>query len=205
LILALLLPTLEKTINHALKSDPDALAKISKLKNQLIKINCTDWNMIFYIVPDGNGLQFHKKYSGEINTEINGTLNNFLHIFIKGADTKTLFQHPIDISGNTHNIEVLRDAFKNIDLDLEEKLSHFVGDGIAHKLFFYLKETKKALKKSSEKLTVQTKEYIHFEAKNLVSKKQAEKFYVDVAKLRDDVDRMEIRVSTFLERESHRT
>src|SRR3990167_6914511 len=193
MILALLLPAFEKAINYALKDNPDALAKITKLKNQLIKINCTDWNMIFYIVPDNNGLQFYKKQSGEVHTEITGTLNNFLNIFIKGADTKTLFQHPIDISGNTHNIEVLRDTFKNIDLDLEEKLSHFVGDGIAHKLFFHLKETKKALTRSREKLTIQTKEYIHFEVKNLDSKKQAEKFYLDVSKLRDDVERMEIK------------
>ncbi|MCX7125157.1 MAG: SCP2 sterol-binding domain-containing protein [Gammaproteobacteria bacterium] len=194
MILTLLLPSLEKIINLALKSDPDALAKIGELENQLIKIDCTDWNMVFYIVPDNNGLQFHKKYSGEVNTEIKGTLNNFLHIFIKGADTKTLFQYPIDISGNTHNIEVLRNTFKNLDLDLEEKLSHFVGDSIAHKLFFHIKETKKTLENSSDKLFEQLKEYIHFEAKNLVSKKQAEKFYADVAKLRDDVDRLEARL-----------
>lgn len=194
MILTLLLPSLEKIINLALKSDPDALAKIGELENQLIKIDCTDWNMVFYIAPDNNGLQFHKKYSGEVNTEIKGTLNNFLHIFIKGADTKTLFQYPIDISGNTHNIEVLRNTFKNLDLDLEEKLSHFVGDSIAHKLFFHIKETKKTLENSSDKLFEQLKEYIHFEAKNLVSKKQAEKFYADVAKLRDDVDRLEARL-----------
>ncbi|MCX7121560.1 MAG: SCP2 sterol-binding domain-containing protein [Gammaproteobacteria bacterium] len=191
MILTLLLPALEKIINTALKNDPDALEKISSLENQLIKINCSDWNMIFYIAANDNGLLFYKKHSGAVNTEITGTLNNFLHIFIKGADTKTLFQHPIDISGNTHNIEVLRAAFKNIDLDLEEKLSHFVGDTLAHKLFFHLKETRKTFKRSSGELTVQAKEYIHFEAKNLVSKKQAEKFYADVARLRDDVDRME--------------
>lgn len=189
-MLAALLPTLENIINCALKHDPDARAKIATLKNQLIKIDCTDWKIVFYIVPDDAGLQFHHNYSGAVNTELKGTLNNFLRIFIKGADTKTLFQYPIEINGNTHNIEILRDAFKNIDLDLEEKLSSILGDGLAHHLFFQLAETKKAIKNTKKKLRIQTKEYIHFEAKHLVSKKQAEQFYTNVATLRDDVERL---------------
>lgn len=191
MILTILLPALEKIINHALKSDPAALIKIAQLKNQVIKINCTDWEMVFYIVSDKNGLRFYKKYSDRVDTEINGNLNNFLHIFIKGADTKTLFQYPIDISGNTHSVTVLRDTFKNLDLDLEEKLSQLTGDSIAHKLFFHLKETHQGIQNTNQKLIQQIKEYIYFEAKNLVSKQQAEKFYSDIARLRDDVSRLE--------------
>ncbi|OGT41815.1 MAG: hypothetical protein A3F13_07730 [Gammaproteobacteria bacterium RIFCSPHIGHO2_12_FULL_40_19] len=194
MILTLLLPTLEIIINRALKCDPDALTKIASLKNQVIEVNCEDWNMIFYIIPDSQGLQFHKKYSGEVNTTIRGTLNHFLHIFVKGADTKTLFQYPIDINGNTHNVEVLRDAFKNIDIDWEERLSHYLGDAIAHKVCFHFKKAKKMLEKSAENVVDQTKEFIHFEARNLVSNKQAEKLYADIATLRDDVDRIEARI-----------
>ena len=193
MIVALILPLLENSVNTALQRDPDALHKIAKIKNQLIKIDCIDWKMVFYIVPDKSGLQFYARHDGKPNTEIKGTLNHFLAIFIKGADTKTLFQYPIDVSGNTHNIEVLRDAFKNLDLDLEEKCSHIIGDIAAHKLFLHLKNTKKILKKTNEKFIAQLKEYIHFEAKNFVSRKQAERFYDDIAKLRDDVARLEAR------------
>ena len=181
-------------MNRALKIDPDALTKIAAIKNQVIEINCIDWDMHFYIVPNSQGLSFYKKYSGEKNTVVRGTLNNFLHIFIKGADTKTLFNYPIDIEGNTHNIEVLRNVFKNLDIDFEERLSHFLGDAIAHKLCLHLKTAKNTLKSSAENITDQTKDYIHYEAKNLISKKQAEKFYADVAKLRDDVERTEARI-----------
>ena len=194
MILTLLLPALEVIINRALKADPAATAKIATIKNQVLEIHCEDWEMNFYIVVDSQGLQFHQKYSSASNTVIRGTLNNFLHVFIKGGDTKAVFNYPIDIIGNTHNIEVLRDAFKNIDIDFEEKLSHYLGDTLSHKLFFRLKEAKNVLKKSAENFTNQTKEFIHCETKSLVSQKQAEQFYADVAKLRDDVDRMEARV-----------
>ncbi|HLB55815.1 MAG TPA: SCP2 sterol-binding domain-containing protein [Coxiellaceae bacterium] len=193
-MLTLFLPAMENIINRALKADPDALAKIATIKNQVIEMHCEDWNIKFYMIVDSQGLQFHKKYSGKTDTVVRGTLNNFLHIFIKGADSKTLFHYPIEIEGNTHNVEVLRDAFKNIDIDFEEKLSHFLGDSIAHKIMFHLKETKNCIKKSAKNIRKQTKEYIHYEAKDFVSHKQAEKFYGDVAKLRDGVERLEARL-----------
>lgn len=194
MLLTLCLPAIETIVNRALRYDPDALTKIASLKNQVIEVNCEDWNMVFYIIPDSQGLQFHKQYSGTINTTICGTLNHFLHIFVKGGDTKTVFQYPIEINGNTHNVEVLRDAFKNIDIDWEERLSHYLGDTIAHKLCFHFKKAKKTLGKSTENIVDQTKEFIHFEARNLISSKQAEQFYADIATLRDDVERMEARV-----------
>lgn len=193
-MLTLLLPVIEMIVNRALKADPDALSKIATIKNQTIEISCFDWEMNFFVIIDSQGLQFHKKYSGESNTVIRGTLNNFLHIFMKGGDTKAVFNHPIDITGNTHNVEVMRDAFKNLDIDFEEKLSHYLGDTLSHKIFFRLKEAKNTLKKSAENITEQAKEFIHCETKSLVSQKQAEQFYADVAKLRDDVERMEARI-----------
>lgn len=194
MILALLLSTLESIINRALQSDPSALAKISAIKNQTVEIHCIDWKIKFTIICGARELSFEKKYLGEINTIVSGTLNNFLSIFVKGGDTTAVFQYPIDISGNTHNIEVLRDAFKNIDLDWEEKLSHFLGDTVAHKICFHALTAKKTLENTAEKLSTQAKEYIHFEGKNLPTKKQVEKFYLDVATLRDDVDRTAARV-----------
>lgn len=194
MILTILLPALEKIVNAALKNDPDALTKIASIKNQVIKIHCEDWKMTFYIVPSENGLQLHQKYFRADNTAITGTLNNFLNLFLKGADTKNLFHYPVEITGNTHNIEVLRDTFQSIDIDWEEKLSHYLGDVLAHKICTKIKKARNAIENSGEKLTEQAAEYIHYEAKNLVSKKQAEQFYKDVAKLRNDVERLESRL-----------
>lgn len=196
MILTLLLPALEKIINHALKADPDAIKKIARIENQIIEIHCEDWRIQFYIICTAGELQFEKKVQREANTIIKGTLNNFLHIFMRGGDSKTVFQYPIDIEGNTHNIEVLRDAFKNLDIDFEEKLSHFIGDTLAHKICFQIKDAKKTLKNTNEKLIDQAKEYIYFESKNLPTRKQVEQFYDDVAKLRDDVERMSIIVES---------
>lgn len=187
----LLLPTLEKIINRALRYDAGALAKLASIRNQIIEVNCQDWRIKFFIICESDGLHFEKKISGKPNTCIDGTLSHFLHIFIKGANTPTLFEYPIDITGSTHNIEVLRDIFKHLDLDIEERLSHFLGDSLAHKLFFHTKKTAKAISHAGETLLQQSKEYIHCEARNLVTRKQAEQFYTDITTLRNDADRLE--------------
>lgn len=198
MILTLLLPAIETIINRALQCDSDALHKIKSIQHHVIKIECIDWNMIFYIIPDHSRLQFHAKYFGDANTIIQGKLSDFLALFVKGATTASLFQHPVTITGNTHTIEVLRDAFKNIDIDWEARLSHYVGDVLAHKLCRHLKNTKNTIEKSAHTLTEQTKEFIFCEAKNLISQKQAEHFYQDVHTLRHDVERMDARINRLI-------
>lgn len=195
MILTILLPALERIINTALKCDPEATHKLKKIKNQSIKIDCIDWQFQFVMLIDENGLlQFHQKYFHPENIAIKSTLNNFLHIFMKGADSKTLFDYPIDISGNPHVLEVLRDAFKNLDLDLEEKLSTIIGDAAAFKIFSHARRVKNITSNTNTRLTEQLKEYIYFEAKHFPTRKQVESFYHDIAKLRNDVARLEAKI-----------
>ncbi len=197
-MLTLLLPPIESLINRAIQSDPDALRKISALKNQVIKINCADWNISIFILPNESGLQFESKYDGKINTEIAGTLNHFFKLVLNGADQKALFQYPVEINGNTHTIEVLRDIFKNLDCDLEEQVSKILGDIAAHKLFFHVNKTLHTTKNMSQKLKSNLKEFIYFESKSFPTKKQVENLYTDIAILRNDVERAEIRIDNLL-------
>ena len=197
-MLTLLLSPIESLVNRVIHSDPDALQKIASLKNQAIKIDCTDWNIALFILPNESGLQFENKYDGKINTEIVGTLNHFFKLILNGSDQKALFQYPVEIKGNTHTIEVLRDAFKSLDCDLEEQLSKILGDATAHQLFFHAAETKNTLKSISQKLKNNLQEFIYFESKSFPTKKQVEKFYTDVATLRDDVERAELKVNRFI-------
>lgn len=195
MILTFFLSILEKIIHRALRYDSSATSKLAKIKNQIIEVHCEDWRMRFFILCESDGLHFEKTISGAATTVITGTLNNFLHIFMKGADTKTVFEHPIDIQGSTHTVEVLRDIFKNIDIDLEERLSHFLGDALAHQIFYHAKKATRMVTNTGEKIVQQSKEYIHCESRNVVTKKQAEKFYNDIAKLRDDAERLEAKIN----------
>ncbi|EKD91764.1 MAG: hypothetical protein ACD_29C00394G0002 [uncultured bacterium] len=88
----------------------------------------------------------------------------------------------------------MRDAIKNNDYDLEEQISKVLGDAVAHKIVFHARETKNTVVNSLEKLKNSAKEFIYYETKSFPTKKQIERFYVDVAVLRNDVDRLEARM-----------
>jgi ubiquinone biosynthesis protein UbiJ len=191
MLLTLFLPALERIINRAISCDPEALKKLSKIDNQVIKIHCTDWQFQFFMVINHQQILFHTRYFSAENTLITSTLNHFLHVFVKGANTKTLFDYPMDIAGNMHNLEILREIFTQLDLDLEEKLSQVIGDVAAHKMFSHARQSLKTAHTVSDKMQNQIKEYIYFEARHFPTQKQVEKFYQDIAILRDDVERLE--------------
>ena len=194
MILSFALPVVEKIINRTLRLDPNFLQKCGSIHNQIIQINCTDWSFVFYIVVTTKGLQFEKQAPGRIDTIISGTVSSFFKLIANGADSIALFQSSIEIIGNTQNLEILRDIFRQLDIDWEEELSHFLGDAIAHKLYFYVKKTDVVRAETQEKLKINMQEYLHFEARALPTRIEVEKFYVDIAALRNDVDRLEARI-----------
>lgn len=202
MIIELLLPVFERVTNWALARDPVALEKLSGIHDQIIHIECTDWQISFYLIASKTGLHFEKKTPGHIDVTLKSTLSNFLQLLSKGVDTAALFQHPIDISGNTHTIEILRDVFKQLNIEWEEELSHFIGDALAHKVCFYTKEVNDIAKNTEQKLKMNLQEYLHFEAKLLPTKTQIESFYTDIATLKNDVDRLEARIQEMISKGS---
>lgn len=188
-MITLVLPIIEKIANHALRSDPDALSQLGRINNQVIQIHCTDWEIVFHLIPTTHGLCFEKKAPTAVSTTVKSTLPNFLKLLSKGANTATLFHHPVEITGNTHNLDVLRDTFQQLEIDWEEALSHYVGDAVAHKLCFYANKANQSQQNARDRLRVNIQEYLQLEARALPTRVEIEQFYTDVATLRDDVDR----------------
>lgn len=203
-MLSVLLSPIEYQINCALKQDAVALRKMASLRSQVIQIDCSDWEQTLFIFPHESGLQFETSYGGKVDTIISGTLNHFLHLFFRGTNSKTLFQYPVHISGNLQNIDILRDVFQNLDFDFEEKLSHFLGDGIAHRIVFHTRETKKQIQKALKTLKQNAQEFIYFESKSFPTRKMTERFYESVSVLRDDVERAEMRINQLIQHRQHR-
>ena len=195
MIITLALPLIEKIANAALKHDPNALTKLATIENQVIQVQCTDWRIIFHIIPTKSGLLFEKKPPTEPNTVIKSTLPNFLKLLSKGAETSSLFHYPVDISGSTRDLEVLRDVFANLDIDWEEALSQHVGDVIAHKLCFHANKAIDVKNKTKQKLGENITEYLHYEARALPTGDELEKFYQDIATLKNDIDRLEAKIN----------
>ena len=195
----LVLTGLEAAINRVLRLDPETLQKLAKIDGKVVKIELSDWETAFYVLPYPQGLQLLSEYHKKPDTVIKGKLINLVKVGTAGATTTSMFDGSIAISGDTRVGEAMRDILKNLDIDWEEHLSKIVGDTIAHKLAYHFRKTMTFGKKSIQSLGENIQEYLHHESKQLPTPQAIEHFHQEVGKLRDDVDRMEARVKRLIQ------
>jgi len=194
-MLNIVLTGLESATNKYLELDPDTIKRIGELSGKVIKLDIYDWNLQFYILPQPQGLELVDTYRAKVDTSIRGKLINLVSISAQGATGSALFENQIDIEGDTDTGEKMRDILQKIDIDWEEHLSRCVGDVAAHKVAEGARDSAGFAKHAAKSLCDNITEYLKHEAKILPSKQQLENYYCDVNTLRDDVERMEARVT----------
>lgn len=199
-MIALALKGLEAALNKVLRLDPQTLKKLQSLDSKSIKIDITDWNIAFYILPYAQGIQLLADYHEAPSTIITGKLFNLVKVGAARATTTSMFDESISISGDTKTGEIMRDILKNIDIDWEEQLSKVVGDTMAHPIAKGLKKLFRFAKRSTRSVSENVTEYLHYESKQLPPKNAVEHFIEEVATLRDDIDRMDAKIQHLQQR-----
>ena len=84
-----------------------------------------------------------------------------------------------------------------INPDIEEELSHFVGDIMANNIVTVSKKTGDWLNNTTDILQKNIKEYLQEEIKLMHSKYEFNVFSKEVSKIRDDIERLEKKINEF--------
>ncbi len=61
-VIKLMLTGMETALNQVLRLDPETLKKLDALNGKSVKIELTDWETEFYILPYRQGLQLLSDY-----------------------------------------------------------------------------------------------------------------------------------------------
>ena len=196
---AALIP-IEAAINRCLTSDPDTLSRLSELEGKKIKLAISDWKIEFFILPKKTGIELQTSIAGDPDTTISGTLQHLFKVGIAKDKSAAMKQHKIEFQGDAHIGITMQQILSKLDIDWEELLSQTIGDAPAS---FVGKSFNKAVdfgKSVLGSLKHNVSDYIHNEAKLAPTKAELEVFYTDVSKLRDDVERLEAKLSSLRER-----
>jgi ubiquinone biosynthesis protein UbiJ len=185
---------LESAINRALRTDLQTLARLQELDDKKVRMEISDWNLYFYILPKHNGVELRSKISGEPDTTISGTLPNLFRIGIAKDKQHAVKQHKIQFNGDAHVGIAMQQILSNLDIDWEEHLAQIVGDGPATFISKGVRQFMNFGKDVVDSLQRNTSEFIHHEAKLSPTKEELEEFYDDVTKLRHAVDRLEQKI-----------
>ena len=199
-MISLALVGLEKAINAYLKLDPETIARLAALKGKAIKIDITDWHIHFFVLPQSDGIELTKNFSGTPDTTIAGTLFGLFNTGCANGENTALFKNAINVSGDTDLGTAVRDIMAAIDIDWEEHLSTIVGDVVAHKAGVCVQETRKIGQHVRHTLRDNIKAFLQQESRHLPSREQVEQHIKDVDTLQNDVDRASARLEKILEK-----
>lgn len=186
---------LQKAINHMLQLDPESLNRLSKLQGKVVKVTVTDWQIDSYWLIQEQGIRLVGDYQGPVDTTIRGKLVGLIRVSQSGASGPALFEQGIEVVGDPELGEQIRDILRRLDLDGEEYLSRFVGDTAAHAIASRAKRAREIGRQTWRGLIRNIGEFCEVEAQYCPTRAQANDFYDQVARLRDDVDRAALRVA----------
>ena len=124
--------TLEKTLNHLINTNNiDA----EGLDNKIIGLSVDEFNLKLLFMFTNSRVFVMEMYDQQ-NVDVDIKLNKtaFLSLF-KGASFEELIESDeIDINGSIKTAQQLADLIALASIDVEELVSHYTGDIIAHQL-----------------------------------------------------------------------
>jgi ubiquinone biosynthesis protein UbiJ len=124
--------TLEKTLNHLINTKN---IDTEGLNNKIIGLSVDEFNLkLLFMFTNSRVFVMEMQDQQNINVDIKLNKTAFLSLF-KGASFEELIESDeIDINGSVKTAQQLADLIALASIDVEELVSHYTGDIIAHQL-----------------------------------------------------------------------
>jgi ubiquinone biosynthesis protein UbiJ len=117
-------------------------------------------------------------------------------IRLLGGDPQALIREgDVRMTGDTDVANQFRDLLHMARPDLEDELSKFVGDPVAHQLGNLARGFADWGARAAESLSRSVGEYLTEERRTLPTRPEAQEFFKDVDRLANDVERAEARLN----------
>jgi ubiquinone biosynthesis accessory factor UbiJ len=194
IIKPIIISVLESALNHYLALDEDAGLFLEPLAGKVIAVNVQPFNWTFFICPTAEKIQILESYWGQPDTTLTGSLAALGMMGLSSKPMRSIFSGEVTITGNMQTGRKFQELFDKLDIDLEEKVSQYTGDIIAHKLGQLLRSKADWGKNAVETFKLNVTEYLQEESRDLPSQPEADIFYRNVDKLRADYDRLQVRM-----------
>lgn len=181
-------------MNRTLTLDPDALEGITKISGKVLSLEFINTGLVVYIFPNSDGVRLEENYAGEVNVSIRGTPVNMIAYLMSSTANGEGFTGKLEIIGDVGLAQRFQSIMKNIDLDWEEHLSHWLGDTLTHKLGNVLRSSIKFAANTKRTLELDVSEYLRYEKEVLPDQFEVDEYINAIDALRNDAERLKIRI-----------
>jgi len=186
---------IEKLINKALSLDEETLYAIAKLSGKVIAFEFVNSNLTIFLFPSEDGLTIQTGYEDKPDVLIKGTPTNFIMMMASSKQGAAGIPTDMQVIGDISLAQRFQEIMQNIEIDLEEPLSKWVGDSMAYQIGKFVRGTSRFAANTTRTLAMDLSEYLRFEIEMLPDDLLVDEFSKDVDLLREDVDRFIQRVN----------
>ena len=183
---------LTEAINAYLALDPEATQRMTVLADHIIRIEIKELPFSITLLFTSTRVEVLSHYCGEVQTCIRGPA---LALIRQGLPSSKTQLSDIEISGNIEVGLAVNHFLKSIEIDWEEHVSQVIGDVAAHQLCELSKKISSWILFSTRSLQENVGEYLKEEAQWCVNQIEVNDFLNDVDLLRNDIERLQVRIS----------
>ena len=173
-------------LNHMLSREPWARAVLSPFAGRSARLQALPFSVQLGIGADGSFVAD----SGAPTVTLGVDAAALPAVLL---DPKAALRN-VRLEGDAEFAQTLSSVLQRLRPEPEEELSRFVGDAAAVRIVSLLRAALVGAREAGSRLAVQTADYLVAEKPMLVSRQQMASFAADVARLRDDVERLAKRV-----------
>ena len=189
----LLIGAFEAALNRYLALDSDVGFFLEPLAGKVIAITVLPFDETIYLCPAANAIHLLDAYPGEPDTTLTGSAMAFGVMGLSSKPMRSVFSGEITITGDMHTGRKFQALFDKLDIDLEEKLSHYTGDIIAHGIGRLFRAGHHWGQDALESLRLNMTEFLQEETRDLPATPEADIFFRRVDEIRNDYDRLNAR------------
>jgi ubiquinone biosynthesis protein UbiJ len=175
------LAPLESLLNRNLAASSAARALCQRLDTKVLALHVEGLPLSVYFKAQGESMTLHTEHQGTPDATLSGSPLSLLRL-AGPAPEAALRGGSVHIEGDAEVAQTFSELLKAAQPDLEEELSRVVGDVAAHQIG-------------------NVAEYLQEEGRDVPNRTEAEEFLQGVDKVRDDVERLEARLSLLEKRQ----
>ena len=190
----LLIGALEATLNQYLALDQDSGHFLTPLAGKVIAVTVMPFDETIYLCPTTNSIQCLDQFPEPADTYLSGSLWALGLMGLSSTPMRSVFSGEVKIEGDMQTGRKFQELFAKLDIDLEEKLSQFTGDIIAHKVANFFRAGQSWGKDSLETFKMNATEFLQEETRDLPSAPEVDIYFAQVDELRTDFDRLQSRI-----------
>jgi ubiquinone biosynthesis accessory factor UbiJ len=191
----MLTQAIENLLNRNLPRSPRAQELCTALSGKRIRVDARGlgWVLIAESLDTSLRLSKHDAGGTPPDAEITGSLLS-LAALAGSHPEEVIRRGDVTIRGDAEIAQKFRELAMLLKPDVEEELSRLIGDTPAHQALRLVRMATGFGRRAAVTQVRNVAEYLAHERRDLVPRAEAEDFYRDVERLREDLDRVEARV-----------